>query len=164
MPAGKTYTPIASTTMTTASPSITFSNISGSYTDLRLICTLQNINANSPYLRFNGDTSSNYSQTYLEGNGSTAVSARGANQTFGYINLNSDPGNNGFIIVDIMNYANTTTFKTYLANASNAGNAVDVVVGTWRSTSAISTILIASSNGGNYAVGSKATLYGILAA
>lgn len=164
MPAGKTYTPIASTTLTNSASSITFSNISANYTDLKIVCTLQNINSNSPYLRFNGDSSTNYSQTYLEGNGSTVVSARGVNQNFGYINFNSDPGNNGIIIVDILNYSSTTKFKSYLSNVSNASNAVDVVVGLWRSTSAINTILIASSNGGSYAAGSKATLYGILAA
>ena len=165
MAAGNTYTQIASTTLGSAAASVTFSSIAGTYTDLVLIMMPIKDNANSPYLRFNGDTASNYSQTYLEGNGTTAVSARGSNQSFGYINLNATPEVNGNIIVNIMNYANTTTFKTYLARTNQAGTATDTVVGLWRATpAAISTILIASSNGGNYLAGSTFNLYGITSA
>ena len=164
MPAGMTYTPLATTTLTSNAASITFSSIPSGYTDLVLISRLQNANANAPYIRINGDTGTTYSQTYLEGNGTTAVGARAGTQSFGYLNLNSDPGNNGFIIINFMNYKNTTNNKTYLAQVSNAANAVDTVTGLWRSTAAIDTILLASSNGGNYLAGSTATLYGILAA
>jgi hypothetical protein len=164
MPAGMTYTPLARTTLTSNASSITFSSIPSGYTDLVLVSRLQNANANAPYIRFNGDTGTTYSQTYLEGNGTSPVGARAGTQSFGYLNLNSDPGNNGFIVINFMNYSNTTNNKTYLAQVSNAGNAVDTVTGLWRSTTAINTILLASSNGGNYLAGSTATLYGILAA
>lgn len=164
MAAGSTYTPIATTTLSSAASSITFSSIPSTYTDLVLVAKLTRDNAGSPILRFNGDTSSNYSQTFLEGNGTSAVSSRASNVTVGYINLNSDPVLNGIIIVNFLNYSNTTTYKTYLANGSNAATAVDRVVGLWRSTSAISTILLAAENGGNYLAGGTATLYGIAAA
>lgn len=159
----KTYTPIATSTMTVNAPSITFSSIPAGYTDLKLIITFKRDNAGGAYLRFNGDSASNYSQTFLEG-ASSAVSVRASNQTFAYVDYNSDPTNNGMYSIDIMNYSNTNTFKTYLASAGSAGSAIDKTVGLWRSTSAISTILIASSNGGNYFAGSSATLYGILKA
>jgi hypothetical protein len=164
MAAGGTYIPIATTTLSTAASSITFSSIPSTYTDLVLVAKLTRDNAGSPIVRFNGDTSSNYSATYLDGNGTTVISSRSSNVTVGYINYNSDPVLNGILIVDLLNYSNTTTYKTYLANGSNAGNAVDRVVGLWRSTSAISTILLAAENGGNYFAGGTATLYGIAAA
>ena len=164
MAAGNTYSQIASTTLGTAASSVTFSSIPATYTDLVLVAMPIKDNANSPYLRFNGDTATNYSQTYLEGNGTAASSARGSNQAYGYINLNATPEVNGYIIVNLNNYSNTTTNKTYLANVGQAATAIDRVVGLWRSTSAISTILIASSNGGNYAAGSTFNLYGITAA
>ena len=164
MAAGATYTPLATTTLTSNAASITFSSIPSGYTDLILVSRLQNANANAPYIRLNGDTGTTYSQTYLEGNGSTVTSARGISQTYGYLNLNSDPGNNGFIIIDFLNYSNTNMSKIYLSKTSNSAGAVDFVTGAWRSTTAISTILLASSNGGNYLAGSTATLYGILAA
>ena len=160
----KTYTPIATSTMTVNAPSITFSSIPAGYTDLKLVITFKRDNAGGVYLRFNGDSASNYSQTFLEGNASTTtVSVQAANQTFGYIDYNGDSTNNGMYSIDLMNYSNTNTFKTYLATAGNSA-IIDKTVGLWRSTAAISTILVASSNGGNYFAGSSATLYGILKA
>jgi hypothetical protein len=159
-----TYEKIATTTLGSVAASVTFSSISSAYTDLVLVAMPIKDNANSPYLRFNSDSGSNYSQTYLEGNGTAASSARGSNQSFGYINLNATPEVNGYIIVNLNNYSNTTTYKTYIANTGQSATAVDRVIGLWRNTAAISTILIASSNGGNYAAGSVFTLYGIKAA
>ena len=124
----KTYTPIATSTMTVNAPSITFSSIPAGYTDLKLIITFKRDNAGGVYLRFNSDSASNYSQTFLEG-ASTAVSVRAANQNFAYVDYNGDSTNNGMYSIDLMNYSNTTTFKTYLASAGNAATAIDKTVG-----------------------------------
>jgi len=76
-----TYTPIATTTLGSAASSVTFSSISGAYTDLVLVGagTL----ASNLYLnvKFNNDTGSNYSRTELYGDGSSAASYRESNQS-----------------------------------------------------------------------------------
>jgi hypothetical protein len=66
-----------------------------------------------------------------------------------------------------MNYSNTTTYKTILANSRvEPGDAtysgVETLVNLWRSTSAINTIKI-MPNAGTFASGFTATLYGIKA-
>ena len=69
-----TYEPIATTTLGSAQASVSFSSFSG-YTDLVLVCVATTA-SDDQFLsvQFNGDTGSNYSNTYMTGNGSTATS------------------------------------------------------------------------------------------
>jgi hypothetical protein len=68
-------------------------------------------------------------------------------------------GNSNFI-THIMNYSNTTTYKTTVARSNNPARIVDFYINMWRSTSAISTVAFT----GNFATGSSFSLYGIKAA
>jgi hypothetical protein len=113
-------------------------------------------------LTFNGDTASNYSSTYIIGNGSAASSGRtssAANIAVAY-----DANTETFTdIFNIQNYANTTTYKTVLNRHSVAGTRAEALVGLWRKTpEAITSLTMTSS--GNYATGTTFTLYGIKAA
>ena len=75
MTSGPTYTPIATQTLGSSAASVTFSSIPGTYTDLMLISFAQGQASggdNRLVLQFNGDTATNYSSTYLIGNGTTA--------------------------------------------------------------------------------------------
>ena len=76
-----TYEKIATTTVSGTPSDVTFSTITGSYTDLVLICQVKGSTTSTPYLQFNSDTATNYSWTNVAGDGSTASSARGSNQT-----------------------------------------------------------------------------------
>lgn len=162
MAAGATYEPIATTTLGSAQASVTFSSISGSYTDLVLVVVGKRSDAfDNIGIQFNSDTGSNYSRTILVGDGSATDSSRSSNQTssecagFG--------GAQGTIIYQIQNYSNTTTYKTVLARSGDAASKVVSGVGLWRSTSAItSTTVIAS--GSTFISGTMFTLYGIAAA
>ena len=61
-----TYTPIATTTLGSGQTSVTFSSISGTYTDLILIASASNTGgATNIRLQFNGDTATNYSSTRI---------------------------------------------------------------------------------------------------
>ena len=159
-----TYQPIASVTLSSAQSSVTFSGIPQTYTDLVLV--INNIvssgTGNDTALRFNDDTASNYSNTYMLGTGSSALSGRNP-LTYadnGYLDANS--GNPNTRIIHLMNYANTTTFKTQLTRASGQnGGQVTAYVNLWRSTSAITKILIYSAFSLSYASGSTFNLYGI---
>jgi hypothetical protein len=165
-----TYEPIATQTLGSAASSVTFSSISGAYTDLILVISSNTTALAGEYLRVgNGslDTGSNYSYTYLNGTGSAAGSGRGSNQTATTLDISGVAGlganNFNVSIVNFMNYSNTTTNKTILARNSNAQYGTDAVVSLWRSTSAINTIQV-YPNGANYNAGSTFTLYGIKAA
>jgi hypothetical protein len=172
MAAGSTYTPIATTTLGSAAASYTFSSISGSYTDLVLVASLQNTAAFvDAYVQVgNGsvDTGSNYSTTILTANGTTASSTRQTSATSAFFDYNGAPPNGtsfNAVVCNFMNYSNTTTYKTWIQRSSNGASSggTDAIVGLWRSTSAINTIKIMVS-GSNLATGSTLTLYGIAAA
>jgi hypothetical protein len=167
MPAGSTYSTIATTTLGSNTASYTFSSISGSYTDLVLIAMCAGTANTDLYLNFNGDTGSNYSRTYVAGNGAAAYSGRNSNLTgmpqCAYATFGTTLGQFNAII-SINSYSNTITNKTVLARASRATDAAaEVSVGLWRSTAAITSIIVGTGTGLLLA-GSTFTLYGITAA
>ena len=165
-----TKVPLATTTLSSSASSVTFSSISGSYTDLVLVSQAAlSVNNNSLYLTFNSDTASNYSITSVEGFTNSYDSYRLSSQTkmmLAGVNIGlSTTVGTSMQISNIMNYSNTTTYKTVVgrwADSNDAGNMESgAVVGLYRSTSAITSINIFSQSG-NIASGSKFTLYGIL--
>jgi len=168
MPLPSTMTPIATNTLTTATATVTFSNIPQTYTDLVVVINAKATSgAHDVISRINSDSSSNYSTTFINGTGSAASSGRQSNQTYLYLD------NYGYLettdgqvsITHFMNYANTTTNKTILSRASNATNGVTGLVGLWRSTAAITSItLYCGTAGVTFTSGSTFTLYGVKAA
>jgi hypothetical protein len=115
-------------------------------------------------MRLNSDTGTNYSYTYLSGDGSSATSGRYATQNFIPINwISPSTTITTATLTNINNYSNTTTYKTVLTRSNNANTGTDAIVSLWRNTAAITTILLFSSSG-NILSGSTFTLYGIKAA
>jgi hypothetical protein len=165
MPAGKTYEPIATNTLSTTSTSVTFSSISG-YTDLVVILSIKasTTNLNSG-IRFNSDSGNNYSNTTLESNGSSTRSQRHSNVSFIRLDDYSQIGTTEFSVknIHINNYSNSTTNKTVLTRSSTPSNGVDFCVGLWRNTAAITSVEVYARND-TFAAGSTFTLYGIAAA
>jgi hypothetical protein len=162
----QTYTPIATTTLASTAASYTFSSIPATYTDLVVVATARNTTATyTATIRLNGDSGSNYSSTQLYGNGTTAGSNRDTSRTSIdniYAASSADTANVfNTTLVHIMNYANSTTYKTVLSR-SNLNIQVAASVGLWRSTAAITSVGIFSAS--NFAAGSIFTLYGIKAA
>jgi hypothetical protein len=159
-----TYEMIATTTLGSASASVTLSSIPSTYTDLVLVC---NLTANTAPLnmgiRFNSDTSSLYSGTTMGGNGSTAVSTRYTGTLIGeiYASTSTTSGNQIFIM-NIMNYSNTTTFKSAITRFNSTNYAAEAQANLYRSTSAINAVTVLAQND-SYATGSTFTLYGIKA-
>jgi hypothetical protein len=172
MAAGSTYTPIATTTVSGGSTSeVQFASISGSYTDLIIVGNLGAATNSYTSARFNSDTGSNYSFTELYGNGSSAGSDRASNKSIAdfAFNVQNQSGVNGNFIAQIMNYSNSTTYKTVLCRNNLAASGTGATVVLWRSTAAITNIKLYTStaNGANqynFASGSTFTLYGIAAA
>ena len=157
-----TYEPIYTTTLGSNQSSITLNSFGG-YTDLVLVVAGNSSGAGSAYtLQFNGDTASNYSNTYLYGSGSSAQSARSSGVSEMNIG-NTDQSNNQTTIINIMNYANSTTYKTALSRGGGTTIGTISYVGLWRSTSAITSIRL-GVNTGTINTNSTITLYGIKAA
>ena len=160
--AAVTYTPIATNTLGSAAASVTFSSIAGTYTDLVLITNPSSTtDPQSIYIQFNSDTGTNYSRTVVYGDGSTAASSRDG--TYNYIRMGYNTGGQTANITQIQNYSNATTYKSTLSRSNTVGGSAGYVyasVGLWRSTSAITTLLVGVDSG-TFATGSTFTLYGI---
>lgn len=156
-----TYEPIATTTFTSSVGNVTFSSIPQTYTDLVIVMSYTlSTTTEYPYLRFNGDTATNYSTTVLSGDGSSAISTRSASTSVLRLGIanSSNPSN---FIASVLNYTNATTYKTVLSRHNSASSTLGAIVGLWRSTAAITEIVLDAA--GNFATGT-ATLYGIKAA
>lgn len=168
MPA--TYEPIATTTLSAAQANIEFTSIPGTYTDLVLVISHRvGTTGYSSYVQFNSDNGSNYSCTILSGYGSGTTSFRYSTTNSAYLEWYGYPPSAtstfGTQIINIMNYANTNVYKTYVARPGNAATGTDAIVAMWRSTSAITSLkYISSASAGNFQIGTTATLYGIKAA
>lgn len=164
MPA--TYEPISTQTLASAVATVTFSSIPATYTDLILVCVATRSAApDGGYfsIRYNSDTATNYSSTLLYGDGTSAVSTRVTSETSGRVG-NASLSNNQPTIIHIMNYANTTTYKTSISR-SNVSNSYALSYCTlWRKTPEAINSLSLLNDTGNFNTGSVFTLYGIKAA
>ena len=165
MPASNTYESIASTTLTSNSTTVTFGSIPQTYTDLVLIINGQVVTGGSrnSFINFNSDTATNYSATIIYGNGTSALSSRSSNISYAGGCVFAS-GVNSTVIYNIMNYSNTTTYKTILGRGNVSNDVVDLRVSMWRSTAAITSIAITLDSSNSFASGCTFSLYGIKAA
>jgi hypothetical protein len=150
--------------------STTFFNIPQNYQDLMVVYNTRDTTAaTGATLTFylNADGANNYSYTSLNGDGSSATSARTTNQG-AFVQLlhpgaNATSGIFGSNIVHILNYANTSTYKTVLTRTAedlNGSGNTRLTSGLYRSTSGI-TAISAHSTSGSFASGSTVSIYGI---
>ena len=162
---------IATTTLGSATSSVTFSSIPGTFTHLQIRAIARATSAVSDLdiiVQFNSDTASNYSSHQLYGDGSSAASGHflGTYMTLFYTTAGNALANNfGSAVIDILDYANTNKYKTArsLSGLDNNGNGYALLrSGNWRSTSAITSITLSVSSG-NIAQYSSFALYGVKA-
>lgn len=163
-----TYEPISTQTLGTAVADIFFTSIPQTYTDLVLVCSMNGASHLTVGFRVNGSNSTIYSVTELAGNGTSASSTRVATENYARMTNWGGPDTTGrsVLISNFMNYSNTTTNKTVMNRANNAGGSfpgVQASVNLIRSTSAITSINLLTTSGASFAVGSTFTLYGIKA-
>jgi hypothetical protein len=167
-----TYVALRQETVTgSAASSITFSltGITG-YTDL-IIVGQYGSTASEDYLRmaFNSDTTTNYSETRINGTGTSAQSTGTANQNYMFIDWNSSCENalTKMARINIMNYANTTTFKNVLIRGDRATppasiyTGTEAMIGSWRKTPEAITSIVLTMQSGSIAIGSTFSLYGV---
>lgn len=161
------YESIATTTVGSGgTATITFTSIPATYTHLQIRWFSKNTSADySIRAQFNSDTAANYSYHGLYGTGAVVGVFSGASQTFLQVGQNADTTANvfGTGIVDILDYANTNKYKTTRTLSGydkNGGGTVTFESGSWRSTSAITSISLFDA-AGDFAQYSSFALYGI---
>lgn len=156
-------TAIASQTLSSTQTVVTFSSIPSTYDDLRLVIydSGDSTYTYAALMQFNSDGANNYSETRLYGDASTFYSLRQSSinhipiQTVSQVCTST---------VDILSYSNTSNYKTALvqtANDRNGSGETRIEVGLWRSTSAISSIVLTQSGLRGWDAGSVFSLYGI---
>ena len=152
------------------SSSIDFTSIPSTYKHLQIRAITRDDGGvyNTYRVRYNGDTAANYSVHAMYGQNVSTVDQFGnANQT-GII-VYATPGAVasgifGAQIIDILDYADTNKYKTQRSlggvSENNDNNLITVMSGSWRSTSAVTSINIAA-NGATFQQYSQFALYGI---
>lgn len=163
-----TYDSIATTTLGSNTNTVTFSSISANYTDLIIVIGGRLVTGGTTCrMQFNNDTTTNYSQTNVAGNGTSVGSSSNSNQTYFrigeiYAGLSTSQSTT---IIQVNNYANTTTYKTAMIRLSDPSGEVATYMGQWRKTpEAINRIDLIAGASDNWVSGSTFTLYGIKAA
>jgi len=149
----------------------TFSSIPSTYKHLQVRLITRNDRANTLdglYMRFNSDSGTNYSDHFLRGSGS-AVDAN-ADVSSAYMLMGTVPASSATAsvfaggVIDVLDYANTNKYKTVrnlLGYDANGSGYVGLFSGNWRSTSAVISITLGSTNGSGFLQYSSFALYGI---
>jgi hypothetical protein len=172
MPLPSTRTAIATTTLSSNTAEISFTNIPNIYTDLIVVINggRSSTVTNGINIRFNTDSGTNYSSTRMWKDGTGVSTDRFVNNSNIYDNTLSYNAIGGAFIGNFFNYANSGIFKTVLCRSgsanSNVAGDVSAIVGLWRSTSVVSSIQFQNDFGSanSFLSGTTATLYGIKAA
>ena len=164
MPA--TYEPIATQTLGSNTTTVTFSSIPATYTDLLLVSVFGASAGMDIFVRFNGDSGSNYATTRLFTNSNTSAVLTGRSSSISghqpRTSANQPSTVTTILRENIMNYANTNMNKTVIGRYDYQSQ-IEAHVGTWLNTSAITSIsLVADAQ--QWTTGSIFTLYGIKAA
>lgn len=165
-----TYQLIASNTLAASAASVTFSSIPNTYTDLvvRISTRRDTGSFASLFFRVNGSTGSNFSTTYVQGNGATAASlnATGVNRFNIYdIVPGTTETSNTFNSIEIYvpNYAVTQNkqMSAFGVGETNSTTAYVIAQAGLRSvTDAVTSIEILPA-AGSFVSGSSFFLYGI---
>jgi hypothetical protein len=163
MPAGvSALTPLANITLGSAAAGVTFSSISGSYRDLRLVINGGVTSGGVARWTFNGDTTSTYVWVSLEGDGATASSTSNGN-TYGTFANNTIVWTTTLTTVaslDIMDYSATDKHKTVLSRTARPDNAVSDMTLRWPSTAAITSMNV-YAGASTWLAGTSFALYGV---
>lgn len=168
MAAGPTYEPIATTTLSSTTTAFTISSIPSTYTDLKIVFSYYASSFCSTDITFNSDTAANYSHVYAKSSRSTPTTSRTINASSINCSSSNSPGSTVPLIttIEINSYTAAVNKSVYFETGSDAGTYgyLTYGLGTWRSTSAITSITFTEGNASGFDSGSTVTIYGIKAA
>lgn len=145
--------------------SIEFTGIPANYKSIQIRAIGNSVNSGTAncYIRFNSDTSSNYSlhrlYSYGGGNAVNNYSNTAGETNYIYGGANSIWS----IVMDIPEYANTKinkTASTFGGYEANGAGEIGIISSNWRSTDAIHKIAF-TNNGGGFTQYTQFALYGV---
>jgi hypothetical protein len=153
--------------------SVTFANIPQTgYTDLKIVLSCRNVTNTETVgaVYFNSDTTDgNYRYRRLLGDGSSASSLSGNNPYWFYMDTTGETAStfaNCEIYIPNYTSSNQKSISSDIVTENNATSALAVLTaGLWTNTAAITSIQIRpySAGGGNFAINSTFSLYGLAA-
>ena len=164
--------PIATTTLSSNTATVTFSDIPQNYEHLqiRVLARTDRASAQGDYIKlnFNSDTAANYAGHELSGWNGSALGAANTSVGAAYVNrfaaANQIANAFGAGIIDILDYTNTNKYTT----VRSVAGFVDTTAGNphfnsalWLNTAAINTIRIIAGGGTVLSQYSSFALYGI---
>lgn len=155
--------------------SVTFSNIPADYQHLQIRGIAKNTESsgvNNAWMRLNSDSATNYFHHGLYGDGASAASSNAVNSqsqmSLGiWATSNAAGATNMFTgnIVDILDYASTSKFKTvrtlFGGDINGSGGYVGLTSGLWRSTSAVTSVTLLNGGSATFTQYTTFALYGI---
>jgi len=164
-PVSGDFESIAKVTLATSAASITFSDIPQGYKHLQVRGMFNCSTATNPYIRIGSgsiDSGANYAWHHLWGNGTSANSNQGSNQTYMFCNYNPSSSYFSTQVTDVLDYSSTAknaTIRTFAGSDTNGGTSeVAVWSGHWRNTAGVTHLQIAGATFLQY---TTAALYGI---
>ena len=170
-PVTNSYESIQTVTLSSSQANITFSSIPATFKHLQIRGISRSTDGGGAdvtgRLQFNSDTATNYSTHRLYGYGSSA-GADAASTTngisFASVLADGNPAScfSG-LVCDILDYKDTNKYKTTRSLSGgdyNTGGMMYLTSGNWRSTSAVTSILLFPSSG-DWKQYSSFALYGI---
>jgi hypothetical protein len=162
------YELIASEILGSSQASITFSNLgdySSTYKHLQIRAAHRS-SANSQdagYIRFNGDSGTNYNRHFLYGTGSSVFSDPSTNaaqmESFNPGDATLASNIFGASVTDLLDVYSTTK-NTTIKTLTGVNYRIGLQSGAWRNTAALTSITITLFNG-NFIAGSRFSIYGI---
>lgn len=168
-----TYKLISSTTLTGTQSTVVFSSIPATYTDLVIKMSTRSNKTSwleEVYLRFNSDSTTKYSYTALGQGGGSPFSSVVSNDTSatGSLTVAASSTSNTFALTEVYipSYTASQNKPFSIIDAPEMNDAstyfqMESVASLYRSTTAISNILIGLVNGNSFVSGSSFYLYGI---
>jgi hypothetical protein len=159
----QTYRPLANITLGTAASSVTFSSIPATFRDLVVVLLGEGSTTLEGRIRLNGDTGSNYTYVRMSGDGSAVSSAAPAAGTSGFLSSVAKATTTVPLqmTINIMDYSATDKHKTIVSRANQSANGSEGLANRWANTAAVTSVAILTSTG-NWAVGTRVALYGIV--
>jgi hypothetical protein len=146
---------VASTTA-----SVTFNNLNQYATDYKHF-QIRMVTTQTPFIRFNSDSGSNYSYHRLIGAPPSVESGHGINQNRIVMDYVGAGGNLGSAVMDILDpFITTKNTTTRYIGGRTAASRVAMESGLWRNTAAIVSISVIA-NDTSFPAGNRFSLYGI---
>ena len=159
--------PLATTTLTTSTATVTFSAIPQDYEHLQIRWFARGSSLAGLYWTFNSDTGANYTRHRISADGSSVSVSGLSSQNNIYTVASWGIPNTASIfadgVYDILDYRNANKYKTLRGLAgqdSNGSGGVEFISGLWMNTAAITAISI-TPNTGTFQQYTSFALYGI---